>query len=52
MWPQLSKHHRHSPWSVNAAQKCGDCQRLSFNIETCAARKAAGGRSPSFNIAE
>jgi hypothetical protein len=30
---ELAKHHRHSPWSVKAAQKCGVCQRLSFNID-------------------
>jgi len=28
------------------------CQPLSCNIVTCAARSAAAGRKPSFNIAE
>ena len=50
-WSFHVHRYRHSPWRVKAAQKCGDCQRLSFNIETCAARRAAAGGRPSFNIA-
>src|SRR5262245_5919173 len=43
--------HFHSPWSVNPAQKCGACHRVSFHIETCASRRAAAGLNPWRNSA-
>ena len=41
--------HLHSPWSVNAAQKYGDCHWRCRHISTCAVRSAAAGRCPSLS---